>query len=100
MKTPTAILAVAAAIGAATVGAPALAGTPTERVSYEDLNLTTQEGQDALQQRLNKAAWRVCMFDEKGRLQTAEHQTSCYRQARKDVAVRVAEVVADHQRGG
>ncbi|AKH43310.1 UrcA family protein [Altererythrobacter atlanticus] len=100
MKTPTAILAAAAALTAATAITPAMAGQPTERVSYSDLNLTTQEGQDILQQRLNKAAWRVCMFDAKGQLQTAEHQNACYRQARKDVAVRVAEVIADHQRGG
>lgn len=89
----------AAALGAAVIATPASAGQ-VRHVSYSDLNLTTAEGQATLQQRLNSAAWRVCQFRDDGMLNTAADQTACYRQARKDVAVRVAAITADVQRGG
>lgn len=97
MKPVATILA--AAIGLAVLASPASA-RQVRHVSYTDLNLTTAEGQASLQQRLNSAAWQVCQFRDDGMLNTAADQTACYRQARKDVAVRVAAITADAQRGG
>lgn len=97
MKTVSMILA--AALGAAVIATPASAGQ-TRHVSYSDLNLTTAEGQAVLQQRLNTAAWKVCQFRDDGMLRSAQDHNSCYRTARKEVAVRVAAITADAQRGG
>jgi len=97
MKLKSAI--VAAAAGAAMLAAPAGA-TTRQRVSYADLNLTTAAGQAALQARLNKAAWAACLYDKDGMVRSADDSASCYREARKDVAVRMASLVADFQRGG
>jgi len=92
-----------AAAMAATIAVPAIAGTDApqrQAVSYTDLNLTTAEGQETLQRRLDSAAWKVCQFDNAGMLRTAQDHGSCYRAARKDVAVQVAQITADFQRGG
>lgn len=97
MKLKSAI--VAAALSAAVISAPASA-TTVQRVSFADLNLTTAEGQATLQQRVNSAAWKACMFDKSGMLRTGDDTAACYREARKDVAVRVAAIMADFQRGG
>ena len=90
---------VAAAVGAAILSAPASA-TTRQRVTYGDLNLTTADGQAALQARLNKAAWAACLYNKDGMVRSADDTASCYREARKDVAVRMASLVADFQRGG
>lgn len=101
MRYPAILAAAAAVIGTATVFiTPAVAGTPVERVPYGDLKLTTAEGQAQLQKRLNSAAWRVCMFDERGNLRSGEQQGACYRNTRKNVAVQLAQVLGDTQRGG
>lgn len=94
------VLALAAGFATMTAVAPAMAGAPTERVSYADLRLTTAEGQAELQKRLNKAAWRVCLFDESGSLRSGDETAACYRQSRKDVAVQMAQILADQQLGG
>ena len=89
-----------AAAAAALFATPAFAGAPVERVQYRDLNLATAHGQAELQDRLDKAARRVCRFDEDGMLRTAEAENACYRVARKTVDVRFAQVVRDQQLGG
>jgi UrcA family protein len=98
MRSPVAFLA--CALGAAAFSAPALAGMPSVSVPYGDLNLTTANGQAQLQQRLDKAAWKVCMFDQQGDLRTGDDHTVCYRAARKEVAVQFARVVNERQLGG
>ena len=89
----------AAALGAAIVASPASA-EQTRRVTYHDLNLTTAEGQAALQKRLDRAAWQVCLSNDAGTPGSAQIHNSCYREARKQVAVSFAAIVADSQRGG
>lgn len=93
-------LATLAAAGTALTASPAMAGASRELVRYDDLRLTTAEGQAELQDRLHRAAWKVCMFDADGRLRTSEEHSACYRATRKDGAVRMAQVVAEHRLGG
>lgn len=101
MRYPAIMAALAAAVGtAAVLAAPAVAAAQVERVPYGDLKLTTPEGQAQLQKRLDGAAWRVCLFDEHGSLRSAEAQGACYRETRKNVAIRLAKIVTDRQRGG
>ncbi len=99
MKLTSIVLALAASAGALTA-APALAGVTTERVGYGDLELTTPQGQAELQRRLNRAAWRVCLYDGDRSLRASDQTATCYRQARREVAVEVAQIVADRQLGG
>jgi UrcA family protein len=94
-----ATLALSAALAAAVAAGPASAER-TQAVPYGDLNLATPAGQAALQSRLNKAAWKVCRFDDNGRVVAAEKENACYRSARQKVNVRFAELVAERQRGG
>jgi UrcA family protein len=98
MRLPIALLAAVA--GVVAFSGPAMAGAPSARVPYGDLNLTTADGQVELQRRLNKAAWKVCMFDEGGDLRTGDEHAACYRDARKEVAVQFARVVSERQLGG
>jgi len=105
MKRTLASIAMATAVALAAMPASAETNTAANTaqfrtVSYADLNLTTAEGQATLQRRLDSAAWNVCQFDTDGMLRTAQDHGSCYRAARKDVAIRVAEITADFQRGG
>lgn len=87
-------------VAAAVTASSAIAGAPRELVRYDDLRLTTAEGQAELQQRLNSAAWKVCMYDARGNLRTSEQHTACYRATRKDAAVRMAQVMAAPPLGG
>lgn len=100
MQIRSKILAAALGLGSMIVAVPAAAGAPSERVPYGDLRLSTPEGQAELQKRLNRAAWRVCMFDEEGFLRTSDEAAACYRQARKQVAVRFAQVISEERLGG
>ncbi len=88
------------AAGAALAASPAAAGAPREVVRYDDLRMATAEGQATLQKRLDKAAWKVCMFDTNGMVRTSEEQNACYRASRKEAAVRMAQVMAATQLGG
>ena len=99
MRVASFALAIAAA-GTALTASPALAGNSRELVRYDDLRLTTAEGQAELQKRLDKAAWKACMFDTRGTLRTGEQQTACYHATRKDAAVRMAQVLATPRLGG
>lgn len=96
----TAFLTIAAAIGAATLALPASAQTRTMAVSYADLDLSTAEGMDELEQRLDRAAWRVCKLDRQGTLHARVDQLRCYRQTRKTNAVQLAQVASRVQLGG
>ncbi len=87
---------------AAMVAQPAMAGNGqvAVQVNYADLNLTTQEGQDELQSRLDKAAVQACRFDSQGRLNTSKTEIACHREARQKVSVQMASVIRDNQLGG
>ncbi|MBO9498326.1 MAG: UrcA family protein [Novosphingobium sp.] len=51
-----------AVLGAAALSAPAFAGSIS--VKYKDLDLSTAEGQKALDSRIESAARKVCGFNE------------------------------------
>ena len=89
-----------AALAAALSAGSASAAESFERVPYRDLDLTSVEGQAALQQRLDSAARRVCRFVDNGQLATPAEENACYRETRQTVDVQVAQLTTDVQRGG
>jgi len=95
------LLATAASFALAT---PVLAG-PSDSVSidvaFSDLDLSTQEGLDKLERRIDSAARSICRRDrvETGsRLKSEEKK--CFRRVRASVKTQVAQLVEDRQRGG
>lgn len=100
MQIQSTVLALTIGLATMALAAPAIAGAPVERVPYGDLHLSTPEGQAELQKRLNRAAWRVCLFDENGSLRASDETALCYREARKDVAVQFARIVSEERLGG
>lgn len=104
-KTTATLIAAAIAV-AGTTALPAAARPASDTVSiavlHDDLDLTTQGGQDALQRRLDRAAKQVCRYPTNQSLMSVQNEARCYRQARRDVAVQFAEVIADRSvaRGG
>ncbi|WP_121115780.1 UrcA family protein [Croceibacterium ferulae] len=101
-KTPAPLIAAAIAVsGAFALPAAAAPETVSIAVLHDDLDLTTQGGQDALQRRLDRAAKQVCRYPSNQSLMSAQDEARCYRQARRTVAVQFAEVLADQvARGG
>jgi len=94
-------LFMAAALGAATLSAaPALANASMVRVSHADLDLTTQDGQDTLQRRLDSAASRACRFHADGALRASTENGQCYRDTRRQARVTFASVMTDRRLGG
>lgn len=76
--------------------------TRTVGVAYDDLDLTTREGKEELERRIDRAAKHACGFEiaQVGtRLRTSE-QRNCYRQAKRQFDRHLARVVEDAQRGG
>ena len=97
MKTP--LIALAASLAMLTA-IPASAETVT--VEHRDLNLSSAEGQAALDQRIDRAARQVCGLDD---ARTATRlaplkDKKCYRQAKAEVKKQVAAAVAAQQLGG
>lgn len=79
MTRSTLFLAAVAAT-AATFSFPALAqpaAAPTAEVSYSDLNLASRAGADALQERVARAARRVCTVDGDKSLGSAVEARAC-----------------------
>jgi UrcA family protein len=81
--------------------APAAFAATTE-VRYKDLDLTTTDGQQQLQSRIEKAAREVCRVN---RASTGTHLTStvdrqCYKQAMTQVRDQVASAVDNSRLGG
>ena len=98
MTIKTAILA--AAIGALGLTTPASAEmaqptTSSHRVSYADLDLLTPEGQAELQRRVNRAAWLICQQDPSEARRAPRAESQCYRDARRQGQLLVAEVIAN-----
>lgn len=96
MMTKTIKAGLAAAIAASTVlAAPAFAAdgvTRTVSVRYSDLDLSTQEGQAALERRLDRAAERVCGIDRRtsGPSMPSTDAMRCYRETVKDFEREIA----------
>lgn len=91
---------------AAAAAAATLAATPafadSVRVEYKDLDLTTTQGQETLQGRLEAAARQVCgMRDIRtgSRVPDAEAR-DCYKQALADLEQKFAGVVDKANKGG
>jgi UrcA family protein len=97
----TAIFAAAALCTVGLFSAPA-AFAATTQVTYKDLDLSTAEGQQQLQSRIEKAARSVCTVD---RPTTGTHLSStvdrkCYKQAVAQVREQVASAVDNSRLGG
>ncbi|MEM6909637.1 MAG: UrcA family protein [Pseudomonadota bacterium] len=95
----------AATLALAVTAAPALAGPDNEpqmRVNYADLDLTSKEGQAALERRVESAAKTVCkstVINTGSRIRSRASR-ECLAKARLSAKRQVAAAIADRQRGG
>lgn len=89
-----------AAIGAALAGAPVSA--QNIKIEYRDLNLATAEGQAALENRVTKAARKVCGYNDlrTGTRGATRDMRRCLVQAKKSAKAQVASLVDDNRLGG
>ncbi|QFT76395.1 UrcA family protein [Erythrobacter sp. THAF29] len=99
-------LALAAATAAlAATATPALAGPaeyPVEKVSVAGLDLDSPEGQKMLDQRINRAAKKVCRVADirtGTRLRSSE-VSKCYAKAKASAKSQVASILAERRLGG
>lgn len=95
----------AASFGLVLTATPALAGTgdvPTQRVSVAGLDLQTAEGQQMLDQRIERAARQVCQVDHlaTGTRIRSHAARDCLAKARASARQQTAAIIADQQRGG
>lgn len=101
MKTFSIKAGLAAALAtSAVIAAPAYAAKDegaSVHVRYADLDLSTKEGQDTLERRLDRAAQEVCGIDPRtsGLALPTSESRSCYRETIKnferEIAVRAEE---------
>lgn len=71
-------------------------------VSYKDLNLATEQGQKALERRIDAAARKYCGYDRTAtgsRLRPAGAER-CYAQAKAEAQKSFAALVAENRLGG
>lgn len=103
-------LTTAAAIGAALIATPAIAGSnqagshpaQSTTVKYSDLNLASPEGQATLQRRIEAAARKVCRVGQERtgtRLRSNERQ-ECFAKARQSARKQIAVAMEGKQLGG
>jgi UrcA family protein len=84
---------------------PALASaqeTESMAVTYDDLDLTSDEGREQLDRRIDKAAEKVCGADEAtvgSRIRSRETR-QCIRQAKRDIERNLAAIIEDNRAGG
>lgn len=92
--------------GAALLAAPAISAQEGEArttgVAYSDLDLSTEDGRDELDRRIDKAAKEVCGADEVqvGSRMASRESRRCYRNAKDQLEQHFAEVIEDQQNGG
>ena len=104
MKNAT-TLALALAVTGLTA-TPALATDPeleaSENVYWQDLDLSTEQGVETLDRRIDRAARRVCEFDmqDTGTRIRSRDARECYAKARESAEARFAVLVEDNRRGG
>lgn len=86
------IFAMAAAIGLVAAAQPAFA--ESKAISYSDLDLSTEEGMKELDSRIDLAAKNVCGFadDKFGSRMPSREARACYKEARADIAKRMAQL--------
>lgn len=99
-------LAIAAAAISLAVGAtPVLAANPTTMtlsINTDDLDLDTQAGQKALDQRIERAARTVCRITSPttGTRVMSHQARSCLAKARASAKTQVAAIMENKRRGG
>ena len=88
----------ALALAATVLAVPVMAAAETRSVNvrYGDLDLTSAEGQERLDQRLERAVRKVCRMDETvtGTLFRSPQSRECYREARRDLDRQYAQLVS------
>jgi UrcA family protein len=90
-----------AALTGALLAAQPLAAASVE-VTYSDLDLTTQEGRQALDRRIDKAAEEVCEAGELhvgSRLRPREVR-DCIKQAKRQIEANIARITGTKKAGG
>lgn len=105
MKTLAFGTATIGAIGLALTATPAFAGdknVPQVEVSTAGLDLSTAEGQRMLDQRITRAARKVCRVDYIATGTRIPHRQSraCMARARASAQRQVASIIQEQQRGG
>jgi UrcA family protein len=89
-----AILAAAAFGAAAVFAAPAAA--ESVGIQYADLDLSTKDGQEKLERRIDSAARTACGMDKvvTGRFTPSTAQRTCYRETKTSVHDQIAQAIA------
>lgn len=95
-------LTLIAALGLALPTVPAAAQSQTVEVPYADLNLSTPEGQAALDRRIDKAARQVCGADETvtGSRLKNRAASKCIRTAKEQIGAQISALVEEPNLGG
>lgn len=88
-----------AALGSAAQAAPSAdeQTAPAVSISYADLNLSTEAGRIALQDRIDGAVNRVCPAENSRQLERRQHEESCRQQAQISAERQLSTIYADHQ---
>ncbi|GAA4642284.1 hypothetical protein GCM10023115_04800 [Pontixanthobacter gangjinensis] len=89
-----------AAVGAMMSTTPAFAGNV--QIQYDDLNLSSPAGQEALERRIDKAARDVCGLDQQrsGTRFPNRGAKKCFDNAKKQATQQMAAVVDEQRLGG
>lgn len=97
MKRPA--LALAAAIGGLLVAQPAFA--ESVEVHHSDLDLSTAEGREELDRRVDAAARKVCGLDDirTGTRIRSRDARECYKDARAQISQRIARLTENQAVG-
>lgn len=74
----------------------------TVAVTHSDLDLSTEEGREELDRRIDSAAEAACGFGETtlGTRARTREARDCYRQTKRQLERRFADVISEAQRGG
>lgn len=97
---------VAAGVGAMIIAAPAAAGNDTQNsksvVTYEDLDLSTSEGREELDQRITIAARKNCGVGRHttGSRTISREQRRCVASAERQAKSALAPIIEEQQLGG
>ena len=94
------ILIAAAALGS--IAVPAMAEKVSFEVEHRDLNLSTAEGQKALDRRIDSAARKACGVDVSttGTRIRSSDARACYREMRAKARKQFAALTASEKKGG
>jgi UrcA family protein len=93
-------IALAALSGALLAAQPVLAASV--EVKYDDLDLTTAQGRQALDQRVDRAAEEVCGADEAevGTRVKSRELRDCIKQAKRQIEQSLARITGEDKAGG